>query len=37
MRTVHVDGSFEGWRAAARDLLAQGVPPAEVALNQIRE
>ncbi len=34
MRTVHVDGSFEGWRAAARDLLAQGVPPAEVAFTE---
>ncbi|HYD43190.1 MAG TPA: UdgX family uracil-DNA binding protein [Anaeromyxobacter sp.] len=33
MRTVHVDGSFEGWRDAARALLAQGVPPADVAFS----
>jgi DNA polymerase len=30
---VHVDGSYEGWRDAARELLARGVPPADVAFT----
>ncbi len=30
MRAVAIDGSWESWRDAARGLLAEGVPPAEV-------
>jgi DNA polymerase len=30
VKTVRVDGTFEGWRRAARDLVARGVPPEEV-------
>ncbi len=30
MRTVVLDGSWDGWRGAARALLAEGVPPERV-------
>jgi DNA polymerase len=33
VRLVRVDGTFEGWRAAARDLLARGVRPQEVSFT----
>ncbi|HET7754629.1 MAG TPA: TIGR03915 family putative DNA repair protein, partial [Anaeromyxobacteraceae bacterium] len=34
MKFVHVDGTFEHWRAVARELLAQRAPPAEVAFSE---
>jgi probable DNA metabolism protein len=33
VRVVRVDGSFGGWRAAARDLLARGIPPRDVSFT----
>lgn len=33
MRVLRVDGSFEGWRGIARDLLARGVPPEDVSFT----
>lgn len=30
MRQIRFDGSFEGWRTLARDLLAEGIAPHEV-------
>ncbi len=34
MRVVRVEGSFDGWREAARALLAGGVPPEDVAFTE---
>jgi hypothetical protein len=30
VRTVEIEPTFEGWQAAARTLLSEGVAPAEV-------
>ena len=35
MRTVEIAPTFEGWQAAARTLLREGVPPADVRWREI--
>ncbi len=34
MKVLRIDGTFEGWRQVARDLLARGIPPRDAAFTE---